>query len=95
MPFPSRGSHHRSLRTLSASYENFVLVAFTVFVSKRLSIRDFDRPSEALGVNILGAVVGGIPENSVMIGGTQILALLALALYVLSAASRRSRVAAA
>jgi len=59
------------------------------------SFRDFDRPSEALGVNILGAVVGGILENSVMIGGTQILALLALALLCLVRSLRRSKVAAA
>lgn len=39
----------------------------------------------ALGVNLLGAVLGGVLENSVMIGGTRVLGLLALALYLFSA----------
>ena len=69
-----------------------VVVGLPVFFSGLVfssSFRNLDRPAEALGINMLGAVVGGVLENSVMIGGTQILALLALALYGLSAAFRR------
>ncbi|MFZ1012813.1 MAG: hypothetical protein WAN28_05660, partial [Terracidiphilus sp.] len=50
------------------------------------SFRDVISPSQALGINLLGAVVGGSLENLVMIGGTPILGILALLLYGLSAA---------
>jgi ABC-type Na+ efflux pump permease subunit len=50
------------------------------------SFRDVVHPAQALGINLLGAVVGGILENLVMIGGTPILGILALLLYGLSAA---------
>jgi hypothetical protein len=69
-----------------------VVVALPVFFSGLVfssSFRNLERPAEALGINMLGAVVGGVLENSVMIGGTQILEVLALALYGLSAAFRR------
>jgi hypothetical protein len=42
-------------------------------------------PAQALGVNLLGAVIGGVLENMVMIGGTPILGVLAIILYGLSA----------
>jgi len=48
-------------------------------------LKKFASPSVALGVNLFGAVLGGILENSVMIGGTRVLGLLALGLYGLSA----------
>ena len=38
-----------------------------------------------LGTNLFGAVVGGILENSVMVGGTPILGILAITLYLMSA----------
>ncbi len=50
------------------------------------SFRDVAQPSQGLGINLLGAVVGGVLENLVMIGGTPILGILALLLYGLSAA---------
>lgn len=64
------------------------LIGLPVFFSGLVfsrSFRDFMNPSAALGVNLLGAVVGGTLENSVMIGGTPILGALAVVLYVLSA----------
>ncbi len=50
------------------------------------SFRDVAKPAQGLGINLLGAVVGGVLENLVMIGGTPILGLLAFLLYGLSAA---------
>ncbi len=38
-----------------------------------------------LGMNLFGAVLGGLLENSVMIGGTRILGLIAIALYLTAA----------
>jgi hypothetical protein len=49
------------------------------------SFREVRNPAHALGVNLLGAVVGGVLENAVMIGGTPILSALAIALYGASA----------
>ncbi len=51
------------------------------------AFRDAPRPAEGLGVNLLGAVIGGVLENAVMIGGTPILGALAIVLYGLSALS--------
>jgi hypothetical protein len=50
------------------------------------SFRDVTEPAQGLGINLLGAVLGGVLENLVMIGGTPILGLLAVLLYGLSAA---------
>jgi hypothetical protein len=38
-----------------------------------------------LGINLFGAVLGGILENAVMIGGSSILKALAIAMYAVSA----------
>ena len=65
------------------------LIGLPVFFSGMVfsrSFRDFANPSEALGVNLLGAVVGGTLENVVMIGGIAILSVLVVMLYALSAA---------
>lgn len=61
------------------------------------SLQRFGRPAEVLGVNLFGAVLGGILENAVMIGGTPILKALALGMYAASAVAlfrSRSQVAA-
>jgi Spermine/spermidine synthase domain len=66
-----------------------VLVGLPVFFSGLVfsrSFRDVTHPAQGLGINLLGAVVGGALENLVMIGGTPILGVLAVALYGLSAA---------
>jgi SAM-dependent methyltransferase len=65
------------------------LIGLPVFFSGLVfsrSFRDFENPSAALGINLLGAVIGGLLENSVMIGGTPVLGVLAVVLYALSAA---------
>ncbi|MBZ5564054.1 MAG: hypothetical protein LAP13_16740 [Acidobacteriia bacterium] len=67
-----------------------VLIGLPVFFSGLIfsrSFRDLGSPSDALGVNLIGAVIGGTLENLVMVGGTAILGILALALYFLSAAT--------
>ncbi len=63
------------------------LVSLPVFFSGLIfssSFRDAPRPAEALGINLLGAVVGGVLENTVMVGGTPILGGLVILLYVLA-----------
>ena len=65
-----------------------ILAALPVFFSGLIfsrAFRDVAQPSRALGVNLLGAVVGGTLENTVMIGGLTILGALAILLYALSA----------
>ena len=65
-----------------------ILVGIPVFFSGMIfsrSFRDVKQPSQVLGINLLGAVFGGILENLVMVGGTTILGILALLLYGLSA----------
>ena len=59
-----------------------VLFSGIVFSS---SLRRFGRPAEALGVNLFGAVLGGLLENIVMIGGAPVLKALAIAMYAASA----------
>jgi hypothetical protein len=49
------------------------------------SLQRFGRPAEVLGVNLFGAVLGGLFENAVMIGGAPMLKALALGMYVASA----------
>jgi hypothetical protein len=51
------------------------------------SLKSFGGATEVLGINMFGAVCGGIVENAMMIGGTRLLAWLAIALYALSAYS--------
>jgi SAM-dependent methyltransferase len=41
--------------------------------------------AEALGINLFGAVIGGVLENVVMLGGTTVLVALAAGFYALSA----------
>lgn len=49
------------------------------------SFRRFARPAEMLGINLFGAVLGGLLENIVMIGGSPALKALALGMYAVSA----------
>jgi SAM-dependent methyltransferase len=65
-----------------------VLVGLPVFFSGLVfsrSFRDVAEPARALGVNLLGCVVGGTLENTVMLAGTPVLGALAVLLYALSA----------
>lgn len=66
-----------------------LFAAAPVFFSGLVFSRSFsetDRPTWGLGVNLLGAVVGGVLENLVMVWGTPVLGYIALLLYGLSAA---------
>jgi hypothetical protein len=70
------------------------LVGLPVFFSGLIfsrSFRDVAQPAQGLGINLFGAVVGGILENLVMVGGTPILGILAILLYGLSAVSMPSQ----
>ena len=63
-------------------------VALPVFFSGIIfsdSLKKQGRAAEVLEINLFGAVVGGILENSVMVGGTPILGILAITLYLMSA----------
>jgi SAM-dependent methyltransferase len=65
-----------------------LVVGIPVFFSGMVfsrSFKDAGKPSEALGVNLLGAVLGGALENTVMLGGTLLLGYLAIGIYALSA----------
>jgi hypothetical protein len=65
-----------------------LLTALPVFFSGLIFSRSFRScadPGQALGMNLLGAVVGGALESLVMIGGTPVLGILAIVLYVGSA----------
>jgi len=65
-----------------------LLVALPVFFSGLVfsrTFRDVARPAQGLGINLLGAVVGGALENLVMVGGTPILGVLAIIIYALAA----------
>jgi SAM-dependent methyltransferase len=65
-----------------------VIVGLPVFFSGLVfsrSFRDSPVPSQALGINLFGAVVGGALENTVTLAGTPVLGVLAIALYTSSA----------
>lgn len=49
------------------------------------SLQRFGTPAEMLGINLFGAVLGGVLENTVMIGGASILKVLVFGIYALSA----------
>jgi hypothetical protein len=64
-----------------------LIVALPVFFSGMLfslAFRDTADPSTSLGINLLGALVGGFSENMVMLGGTSLLGILAIAFYAFS-----------
>jgi len=74
------------LRILAAG----ALTALPVFFSGLIFSRSFQRctePAQALGMNLLGAVVGGGLENLVMVGGIVVLGVMAIILYGIAAAS--------
>ncbi len=78
-----------ALPRVATAFAAGVLVGLPVFFSGLVfsrSFRDVAHPAQGLGINLLGAVVGGALENFVMIGGTLMLGVLAIALYAISAA---------
>jgi len=65
-----------------------VFVGLPIFFSGLIfsrSFRDVTLPAKGLGINLLGAVIGGALENLVLVGGTPILGVLAIGLYGFSA----------
>jgi spermidine synthase len=64
-----------------------LMLALPVFFSGMLfsrAFRDTHNPGQSLGVNLIGALIGGIAENFVMIGGTLLLGGLAVLFYGIS-----------
>jgi SAM-dependent methyltransferase len=84
LPYSLLGGLPGAQKILAAGALVGLPVFFSGLVFSR-SFREVRNPAHALGVNLLGAVVGGVLENSVMIGGTPILSALAIALYGVSA----------
>jgi len=85
VPYSLLGALPAAAKVLAAATLAGIPVFFSGLIFSR-SFRDVAHPAQALGINLLGAVVGGVLENFVMIGGTPILGILALLLYGLSAA---------
>jgi SAM-dependent methyltransferase len=85
VPYSLLGALPATAKVLAAATLAGLPVFFSGLIFSR-SFRDVTHPAQALGINLLGAVVGGVLENFVMIGGTPILGILALLLYGLSAA---------
>jgi hypothetical protein len=85
VPYSLLGVLPATARALAGATLAGLPVFFSGLIFSR-SFRDVAHPAQALGINLLGAVVGGVLENLVMVGGTPILGLLALLLYGMSAA---------
>ena len=84
VPYSTFGALRGVERVVAAG----ILVGLPVFFSGLVfsrSFRDEIKPARGLGINMLGAVVGGVLENLVMVGGTPILGILAIVLYGASA----------
>ncbi len=84
IPYSLFGSLPALEKALAASALAGLPVFFSGLIFSR-SFRDVAQPAQGLGINLLGAVVGGALENLVMVGGTPILGVLAFLLYGLSA----------
>lgn len=85
VPYEVLGTLSTTVKVLTAAALAGLPVLFSGLIFSR-SFRDVTQPAQGLGINLLGAVVGGVLENLVMVGGTPILGVLALLLYGLSAA---------
>lgn len=84
LPYSLFGALPGPIRVLSVATLAGLPVFFSGLIFSR-SFRDVEQPAQGLGINLLGAVVGGVLENLVMIGGTPILGVLAILLYAASA----------
>ncbi len=83
-PYASLNAHPISYRMAIAG----LLIALPVFFSGLIfswSLCHCVNVPQALGINLIGSVVGGALETTVMIGGTGVLGPLALLLYLGSA----------
>ncbi len=84
--FERLNSLHGTTKLLVAA----ALVGLPIFFSGLIfsrSFRDVIDPGQALGVNLLGAVIGGALENAVMLVGTHALDVLPIILYAIAAVS--------
>ena len=84
LPYSWFGALSSGARTLAAATFAGLPIFFSGIIFSR-AFRDVARPAEGLGVNLLGAVIGGLLENTVMIGGTPILSVFVILLYGASA----------
>ena len=90
LPYSFFNTLPSATRTIVATIFAALPVFFSGLIFSR-AFRDVSRPAEGLGINLMGAVIGGILENTVMVGGTLTLGLLAIFLYSASAIALRSR----
>jgi spermidine synthase len=70
------------------------LIACPVFFSGLIFSRSFkscSEPAQFLGMNLFGAVIGGVLENLVMVGGLTVLGVAAIVLYALAAGSLKAQ----
>src|SRR5262249_3751325 len=72
VPYSLFGGLPSGSRILAVAVRAGLPILFSGIIFSR-AFRDVARPAEGLGFNLLGAVVGGVLENAVMIGGTPIL----------------------
>lgn len=77
-------ANRRVLATLWAALP--VFFSGLIFSS---ALRNSTSPEKALAMNLLGAVIGGVLENAVMIGGTVLVGILACIVYACAAVSSR------
>lgn len=82
LPFPARVTGG----LLSLAYAVPVFFAGVLFTE---SFRRADRKANALGANIVGAVVGGLVQNVSFLAGMKVLLVLAAIFYVAAAALNR------
>jgi hypothetical protein len=75
---------HRSIQVLGSCLLVFAPILFAGIIFAD-SFRRTANPDRALGINIAGAMVGGLAEYSSMLFGFQYVALVALGFYLLSA----------
>jgi len=71
-------------KVCAAGFVTALPVFFSGMVFSR-SLQATSNVGQALGINLLGAVVGGALENIVMLDGTRIVAPVAVMLYAVSA----------
>jgi hypothetical protein len=83
-PYETLNSLPFGIRVLAAGSLAALPVFFSGIVFSQ-SLLKFTNTNQALGINLIGAIVGGALETSVMIGGTGILGPLAILLYIGSA----------
>ncbi len=92
LPHAGFGALPDGARTFAAATFAGLPIFFSGIIFSR-AFRDVTRPAEGLGVNLIGAVIGGVLENAVMIGGTPVLGVLAILLYAASAVALNLRIA--